>query len=198
MEDNMRVFKHRGLATVLMGIGMCLPVTSGAAPKTGHAVAGDSKQANKNELTDAQILGFADTANTGEVGQGNIALSKGQADSVKQFAQLMVKDHTAAKDKGRAIGKELGLTPAPSELSNGIQRDGNEATAQLEKASAQSFDRTYMQIQVRLHEKVLKKLDDVIPKADASQVKALLTDMRGHVEHHLAVARSTLTSLEKK
>jgi putative membrane protein len=197
MEDNMRVFKRHGLATVLMGIGMCLPVAAGAAPKTGPGAASESKPANKAEVTDAQILGIADVANTGEVGQANIALSKGQADSVKQFAQLMVKDHTAAKEKGRAVGKELGLTPAPSELSNGVQRDGNEATAQLEKASTRNFDRTYMQIQVRLHEKVLKTLDDLIPKADASQVKTLLTDMRGHVEHHLAVARSTLKSLEK-
>jgi putative membrane protein len=183
---------HRRVGTAL------LTATLGfAVPHAAHAGGADHHRGDSVAPTDAQILGVADTANTGEVGQGNIALSKAQHDSVKQFAQLMVKDHTAAKEKGRAVAKELGLTPAPSGLSNGVQKDGNDATAQLSKATSATFDRTYMQLQVTLHEKVLKMLDDLIPKADAQQVKALLTDMRGHVEHHLAAARTTLSSLEK-
>jgi putative membrane protein len=188
----MKATFHHRLYSVLLTGGLAL-----AVPLAAQAGGPDHHSTDKTDPSDAQILGVADTANTGEIGQGNIALSKAQRDSVKQFAQLMVKDHTAAKDKGRAVAKELGLTPAPSGLSNGVQKDGNDATAQLGKATPENFDRTYMQLQVRLHEKVLKTLDELIPKADAQQVKALLTDMRGHVEHHLSAARTTLSSLEK-
>jgi len=184
-------FHHRVCSVLLTGgLALAVPLAARAGGPEHHAT-------DKTDPSDAQILGVADAANTGEIGQANVALAKARRDSVKQFAQLMVKDHTAAKDKGRAVARDLGLTPAPSGLSNGVQKDGNDATAQLGKATPDSFDRTYMQLQVRLHEKVLKTLDDLIPKADAQQIKTLLTDMRGHVEHHLTVARTTLSSLEK-
>jgi putative membrane protein len=193
----MQALRRRIFSLVALGVvGAAAPAVQAGAKGDQHTASG-AKGANKTDLTDAQILGVADTANAGEVAQANIALTKAQKDSVKQFAQLMVKDHSAAKDKGRAIGKELGLIAAPSGLSSGIQKDGDEASAKLEKAQSTNFDRTYMQIQVRLHQKVLKTLDDLIPQADAAQVKDLLTDMRGHVEHHLSVARTTLGNLEK-
>src|SRR5437762_146880 len=142
MHDERRRFDmthgfHRGIISALLAgcVGVAVPLAAQAGGKDSHAT-------DKTDPSDAQILGIADVANTGEIGQANVALSKTQNDSVKQFAQLMVKDHTAAKEKGKAVGKELGLTPAPSELSNGIQKDGNDATAQLDKASAANFDRT--------------------------------------------------------
>jgi putative membrane protein len=185
--------QRRLLSTLLIGgsaLAIPLSAEAGNKAKSAHA-------AEKTDVSDAQILGIADTANSGEIEQANIALSKAQKDSVKQFAQLMVKDHTAAKEKGKVVGRELGLTPAPSALANGIEKDGDAVTSQLEKATPSDFDMTYLQLQVREHEKVLKAIDGLIPKADAQQVKGLLTDMRGHVEHHLATARTTLASLAK-
>jgi len=182
-------------AALILGAVAAAPVAE-AGPRTGASATG-SKANDKTNLTDAQILGVADTANTGEIAQANIAVSKAQVESVRQFAQLMIKDHSEAKEKGRSLGTELGLTPATSPLSAGVQKDGDDAMAQLEKAQPGNFDRTYMQTQVRLHQKVLRTLDDLIPQADAPQLKSLLGDMRMHVEHHLTTARSTLATLGK-
>ncbi len=160
----------------------------------GVAVANRGTAADKADFKDPQILEVADVANTGEVEQANVALGRTQSDPVKSFAELMVKDHTAAK--GQSIAKELGVTMTPSALSTDLKRDGDSLMTSLKDADPASFDRTYMQAQVSEHEKVLKLLDDkLIPKASAPQVKGLLGDMRHHVEHHLMVARGTLDKL---
>jgi len=185
--------QRRLLSALLIGgsaIAIPLGAEAGNKAKTAHAT-------SKTDVTDAQILGIADTANSGEIEQAKIALSRAQKDSVKKFAGLMVKDHTDAKEKTKVVGRELGLAPAPSALANSIEKEGDEVTSQLEKATPSDFDTTYLQLQVREHEKVLKAIDGLVPKAEAQQVKALLTDMRGHVEHHLTTARATLATLGK-
>ncbi|HEX3593484.1 MAG TPA: DUF4142 domain-containing protein [Polyangiaceae bacterium] len=189
--------RHALPAIALVGIAFVAPRAAHAEPKPAPHASNGAKAANKTDLSDAQLLGIADLANTGEVGQATYAMSKTQNEAVKQFAQLMIKEHGAARDKGRSIATELGIAAAPSALSNGVQKDGDDVMSQLEKSSPPNFDRTYMQAQIRLHQKVLRMLDDLIPQADAAQIKALLTDMRGHVEHHLSTARSTLTALPK-
>jgi len=149
-------------------------------------------------LTDAQILGIADAANGGEVEQATVAEGKAHAESVKEFARMMVKDHGAAKQKGGEIARQLGIAVAPSPRSMSLNKESDDTLTRLHEAKPEDFDKTYMRDQVRLHEKVLGMIDrDLMPQADASQVKSLLSDMRGRVAHHLAVAHSTLNELEK-
>ena len=166
------------------------------AGKKAHAT--ELAKSDESDMTDAQILGVADVANTGEVEQGNIAESRGRSEKVKSFAQMMVKEHSAAKNKGMAVAKQLGVAPATSAKSAEVEKDGQSIVKKLHEASADDFDKTYLKAQIRLHEDTLKLLDgELIPKASTPQVKSLLTDMRAHVEHHLAVAHSDLDTLNK-
>ena len=72
----MQALRRRIFSVVALGVvGAATPAVH-AGPKADQHAASDAKGANKTDLTDAQILGVADTANTGEVAQGNIALAK--------------------------------------------------------------------------------------------------------------------------
>src|SRR5205809_835540 len=53
-------------------------------------------------LTDAEILHVAVTANTGEVAEGQLAVTRATNVNVKAFATQMVADHSAAKTAGTA------------------------------------------------------------------------------------------------
>jgi len=192
--------------TLLRKFSGCAIVGALAVTTAGAALAGDSTgkktpaaaPANKTDLTDAQILGVPDVANTDEVDQANVALSRTHSDKVKSFAEMMVRDHTAAKNQGLSIAKQLGLSPATSAKSADVQKQGADALKTLHEANADDFDKKYLKTQIRLHEDTLKLLDgDLIPKASTPQVKGLLNDMRLHVQHHLAVAHSDLDTLSK-
>ncbi len=194
--------------TRLTKISGCAAIAALAITTAGGALAGDSAgkkapsatpaKGDKADLNDAQILGVADVANTGEVEQANVARSRTHSDKVKSFADMMVRDHTAAKNQGLSIAKQLGISPASSAKSAEVQKQGADALRTLHEANADDFDKTYLKTQIRLHEDTLKLLDnELIPNASTPQVKGLLTDMRAHVQHHLSVAHSDLDTLSK-
>jgi putative membrane protein len=167
-----------------------------AASSAGEKNAQGSEAQAK--LTDAQILEVANTANTGEVTQGTVAETRASSDAVKSFAKHMVTDHGASKRQGESVAKQLGVTPAPSPVANTLKKDADKVTTELHKADSAAFDKVYMRAQVNEHQKVLRIIDqELMPQANAEQVKALLGDMKAHVQQHLSEAESTLQQLSK-
>jgi putative membrane protein len=182
------------LATLFLGSSTILVPRLAEAGSQSDSHAQGTKDPNvKKELSDAQLLGVADTVNTGEIDRANVAVEKAQADSVKQFAQTMLKEHIEAKEQGRKLLAEYGISV--SGLSAGMQKESDETMTQLQTVVPSSFDRTYLQSQIRLQQKLIRTLDDVIPQAQGPQLKGLLEYMRQMADRHLATARSTLGSL---
>jgi putative membrane protein len=187
-------FRSSILATLFLGsVTVVVPRFAEAGSESDSHALGAKDPNIKKDLSDAQLLGVADTVNTGEIDRANVAIEKSQSDPVKQFAQTMLKDHTEAKEQGRKLLAEYGI--AVSGLSAGMQKESDETMTQLETVVPSSFDRTYLQSQIRMHEKLIKALDDVIPQAQGPQLKGLLQYMRQQADRHLATARSTLQSL---
>src|SRR4051812_49832530 len=54
-------------------------------------------------LSDAEALGFALEANSGEIAAANVALARAQVPAVVAFAARMVDEHTAANQRLLAI-----------------------------------------------------------------------------------------------
>jgi putative membrane protein len=195
--------KHESLGQLSVAL-LVAAASSAAVPRGASSVDGSvhvaepasDAKTTKARLTDAQILCFSAVANGSEIEQATVAEPKARTDAVEKFAQLMIADHTAAKDRTLSIARDLNVELAPSAVSREVKRDGDTLVAELENARPENFDRTYLQGQVTLHDKLLKTIDELVPQARKGQVKELLVDMRKHVEHHLAVARTTLNGLD--
>jgi putative membrane protein len=160
------------------------------------AAAKSDVPAPKTEVTDAQILGVVMAADSSEVDQGRIAVARGQTESVRDFAALMISDHSSGKDKTLATATALGVELEPSLMSQSLREEGNEIVAQLENMNSRDFDRTYMEAQVMLHERVLNGVEKLSAHADSRKVKSLLKEKKAHIEDHLAIAHSVLNTLE--
>jgi putative membrane protein len=142
------------------------------------------------ELTDEQILQITHTANLGEIAQAKLARSKTHDARVRRLAAMMLKDHTAADDKGMAIAKQENLTPAPSATSTSIDGDVQSATGMLRAENGVAFDRGYVDTQVKEHQAVLDVIDQkLLPSAKDPDVKAFLTEVRTKVAMHLQHAQ---------
>jgi putative membrane protein len=182
------------LAALFLGsVTIVVPRLAEADSKSGSHATGAKDPNTKKDLSDSQLLAVADTANTGEIDRANVAIQKAQSDSVKQYAQMLLNDHTEAKQQGRKLLAEVGITVSP--VSAGIQRDSDDAMKQLQTVVPSNFDRTYLQSQIRLHQKLIRTLDEGIPQAQGPQLKGLLQYMRQLAERHLATARSSLNAL---
>jgi putative membrane protein len=139
-----------------------------------------------------------EAANNGEVAQGKLAEQKATKQAAKSFANMMVADHDAANKKIEALSKELGMDPKDSAVSAEVKSSGDAVQRKLNQSATGAFDHVYLQSQINEHEKVLKTFDEqLIPAASSPKLKSLLGDLRAHVAHHLAVAKSALATIDK-
>lgn len=187
-------FRSAMLATLFLGsVAVAVPRSAEAGSESDSRALCTKDPNIKKDLSDAQILGVADTVNTGEIDRANVAVEKAQSDSVKQFARMMLEEHTEAKEQGRKLLAEYGISV--SDLSAGMQKDSDDTMTQLQTVVPSSFDRTYLQSQIKLHQRLIRALDDLIPQTQGPQLKGLMQYMRQLAERHVATARSTLDSL---
>lgn len=154
----------------------------------------DNGQPAPVEFSNAVVLGTATTANAGEVQEANLALERATDARVRDFAQHMIDDHTAATKL------LLGSAETTADLANSQVKDLQQATQQsldaLAQLSGAAFDRAYMDHQVAMHRFVLNDLDTrLIPSTRDSELRSALQQVRETVANHLRMAEELDTAL---
>jgi putative membrane protein len=133
--------------------------------------------ASSAEIPDAKFYRDAAEGGMAEVAMGNLAQQKAQSPSVKEFGAQMVKDHSAANEKLKALAQSKNITlpanPSVAEM---------EAKSKLEVLSGQSFDKSYIKGMIQDHEE-----DIAVFKKEA---------VSGHDPDARAFASATLPTLE--
>ena len=149
--------------------------------------------------TDPQIAAIVVTANQVDIDAGTLAKSKAQSADVKEFAQLMITDHTGVNKAATELVQKLHVTPAPSPTSESLQKGGDENLATLKKLSGAAFDKAYVDHEVAYHEAVISAMDKtLIPSAQNPELKALLVKVRPAFVAHLEHAKHLQASLAAK
>ncbi|HLV21753.1 MAG TPA: DUF4142 domain-containing protein [Polyangiaceae bacterium] len=149
------------------------------------------------DLSDAQITAVTAAANQAEIREAQLAQQKAQSPEVKQFAQMMIRDHTQAQQKQSRLESQLGLAPEQSNLLARLQSDTQSQLQQLQQASGRDFDRTYMQTQMQAHQQLLTAIDQqLLPSVENPELRTQLTQMRATIAHHLERAQAIHSQLE--
>jgi putative membrane protein len=145
----------------------------------------------KNDWTDAQILAFAATANSGEIKEAKLAQQKAMNPAVKKFAALMIADHTKMQADGKALATKLAITPdtTKSDVSDLAKAGSKDIKDLSNKKVGKDWDEDYMEMQVDTHQKVLDKLNDASMSAKAPELKSALTEAIAKVQDHLTQAK---------
>jgi len=145
---------------------------------------------------DAEIAHIVVTANQVDIDAGELAKPKASAKEVKEFAQRMVIDHTAANRSATDLAKKLSLTPKDNATSRSLAQGGETNRAALSKLTGADFDRAYVDHEVAYHEQVLDAIDHVLePNAKNPELKALIANVRPVIASHLQHAKLIQTQL---
>lgn len=131
------------------------------------------------------VLAAAD-ANRFEVLQGELALSRTSDPKVKAFADMMVKEHSAALEKLRAAARKANVAlPVDVSISQAHQSE----IQALGKRSAAEFDEAYRKDQIEAHRNAFALVDSYRTqgsnpelRAWASEAAALVTKHQQHLE----------------
>ena len=119
------------------------PNTGAAAPPAA-AAKGTLSQHDKEFVKDAGMGGMA------EVELSKMA-EKSANPEVKQFAERMVKDHTAANTELMTLATGLGI-----EVPKALDTEHERIRERLRRAHGDAFDRQYMHVMVEDHNKAVK------------------------------------------
>jgi putative membrane protein len=158
---------------------------------------GAEKQSAGGAPTDPQIAMIAVTADNVDIDAGKLAETKATNPKVKEFAELMVRDHTSVNEQATALAKRLNVTPEASATSKSLKENGDKMLAKLKGMSGAAFDKAYVDNEVKYHEQVLGAVDKtLIPNAKNAELKSLLESARPIFVSHLDHAKELQGSLK--
>lgn len=149
--------------------------------------------------TSAATVGSHDTGafvdnvvqgNMYEIAAAKIAQQKSASADVKDFAKMMVTDHTAMLNEMKPLITKAGKTP-PTELDQ--RRNG--LLDNLRAAGTKDFDKTYIDQQVAAHEETLSLLKGYADNGDNADLKAAATKAVPKVQGHLDKAKAIQAKL---
>lgn len=129
---------------------------------------------------DASFYKNAAEGGIAEVEAGQLAQEKGNSQPVKDFGAMMVKDHSAANEKLKALAssKDITLPTSPSV--------GQMATkTKLNLLSGDTFDKSYVKGQISAHRQTIALFRKEMSSGRDADAKAFATATLPTVRSHL-------------
>jgi putative membrane protein len=126
------------------------------------ALASTATMAEDAKPNDAQIAHIAYTAEQIDIKAAQLALQKSKNKEVRDFAENMVRDHTAVNDQALALVKKLNVTPRDNDTSKGLVKSADAKQVELAKLDGGAFDKAYADNEVAYHNMVDNALETVL------------------------------------
>lgn len=144
--------------------------------------------------TDEESTNFLVNAADGglaEVQMGELAQQKATNPNVKNFAALMIKDHTAANDQVKALASQrnVALPPTPADNHKNHMDD-------LSKKTGKDFDKAYMNMMEDDHEKTINMFESASGKVNDAEVKAFIDNTIPKLKMHLDSVKAVQARLK--
>ena len=152
-------------------------VSLGAALLLAGSISAAAAKADKSFLIDA-IQG-----NLGEISVGQLAQEKGGSNGVRNFGQMLVKDHTDNNDKAKSLARSEGIA-VPSEP----KPEAKALHDKLSKLSGEAFDKEFSAAMVKDHKKDIKKFEGEAKGND--DLAKFAQQTLPTLKHHLETAQS--------
>lgn len=137
--------------------------------------------------TPQEFADMAAASDTYEIESSKLAQDKAQDAKVKDFAAMLVKDHTKSTADLKAAAAKATPAVTPTPALNSEQQANLDA---LKAASAADFDQLYLSQQVPAHEKALGMLQGYSAGGEVVPFKEFASKTAPVVQHHLEEARS--------
>ncbi len=149
------------------------------------ATAGSQKP---EDLNDLEIAHVAYTADNIDIRYAHLALAISSNPAVREFAETMVRDHTAVNQQALDLLGKLKALPADNFLSQQLTVQSEQLVNEMKKLSGAEFDARYANNELAYHKAVNGLVEhSFIPNIENKEVKALfekgLTIFKAHERH---------------
>jgi putative membrane protein len=146
-----------------------------------------SAQPTDLKHSDKSFIEKAAKAGAEEVDISLIVVDRTMNPMVKEFAQMIVTDHTGANEALAAIAASKGVQLPPKDP---------DATDKWAKKTGKDFDEDYINKMIAAHKDAVELFQKEADKGDDPQVKAFARDTLPKLQHHLAMAMDLKKTLK--
>jgi putative membrane protein len=157
---------------------------TGSKDSTGMSTnSGQPVDTAKMMSADSTFLSFAYQAGKFEIQAAKLAKTKSQNAQVKEFADMMITDHTAMGKDVESMAAQKNVT-LPGDIGADLQKEYDK----LKGLSGSQFDKEYADANVKGHEEVISKFEKASKNSDDSPevqqlASAALPKLKTHKEH---------------
>ena len=146
-------------------------------------------------LDDPTIVAIFDAANTWDIETASLAEKKATTKDIRDFAAMLVHDHTMVRQQGRDLAKKLGVHPTPPK-DFAMAKDHEAAMKTLRAAKGKEFDRAFLQHEVAFHKAVIDAVTStLLPAIQNQELKDLVTRIAPAFQAHMMAAQQKLDAL---
>jgi putative membrane protein len=151
------------------------------------AACGSAQQADQTNFLADAIRG-----SVAEAKLGQLAAERAQSQQVREYGDMLRKDHTKSLEKASSLASEIGV-PASTELSDRQKKQFES----LQKLSGEEFDTTFLSQMVSDHQSNIAKFSAQAQSGSDPEVTAFaketLPTLQAHLQHAQSI-QSELTS----
>ena len=140
------------------------------AVATAAAVQADP--APPSDLNDLEMAHVAVTANDTDIRYAHLALALSENPDIRQFAETMIRDHSAVNQGVAALARKLGVTAQDNQVSRDLAANADKITDELSRLRGEEFDRRYAANEADYHRSVNTLVAETfIPNIENPEVK---------------------------
>jgi len=161
-----------------------------AQPNSGATSSSAASSPSSNP--DQEFVTKAAQGNSAEVELGKIVAAKSKDPSVKQFAQMMVKDHTTALNELQELAQTKNLN-----FNDDLPDDAKSLQEKLSSDTGKQLDKDYMDGMVEDHQKDVQEFTDKSQNAKDPDVKQWACKTLPTLQKHLEKAQQIDAKLNK-
>ena len=149
-------------------------------------------------LNDLEIAHVAYTADNIDIRYAYLALALSENPAIREFAETMIRDHTAVNGQALALLAKLEAAPQDNFLSQQLNEQAAAKIRELSQLSGEEFDRRYAANELGYHQAVNGLVGGTfIPNIDNPEVKALFKEALVIFKAHEKHAEKMVKSLGK-
>ena len=124
-------------------------------------------------LNDLQMAHVAVTASNIDIAYAHLALAFSESPEIREFAETMIRDHSAVNAQVFTLANKLGVTAQDNALSGQLLAQAQQVKDELSQLRGREFDRRYAANEAAYHQLVNSVVkNDFIPNVANPEVRA--------------------------
>jgi len=141
-------------------------------------------------MSNANVLAVLNTVDQLEIRAGELGKQRATSKKLEAFAARLTQEHKQAMQIRHDLAEQMVTQPSEPQLGLELKRRQGNAERQLWTRSDQEFDEAYIENQIKIHEELVRFVEDAEKSTGHPALRQHLRTLRPDLLSHLSAVRA--------